>query len=181
MEEEWGSKHVPPLTGPSPAPPTLPLSCSLAHPAPNFFPRKALRKRTLVRSLGPLPTSQEQFVLHPLLQTWRLAINPRNPASHVALWSLACFLWDPDLTPSPPFPLPVPSPQGTTPILRGRCRGLELQLSLPKEGTYGSVFLPVSWGPHPTTVSILFTVYSCFPLSLRPPSPPPTPHPASVS
>lgn len=159
---------------PRPAPPTLPLSCSLPPPAPNFFPRKALRKRPWSGSLAPRPPSQEQFGLHPPLGTWHPALSLWHPASHVALWSsLACVLRDPDLTPLLPSP-PGASPSGHHTYFKGQVQGTGCKPRPPaSRRDPESVFPPVTWGPHPTTVSTLFTAYSCFPLSprLQPPRP----------
>lgn len=130
---------------------SAPASCELLplpSSAPNFFPGKALRKRTSVRSLGRLPACRPRsgFVppSPPTISPWRLP-------SHVALWfSLASLLQDPDLTPSPPPFLPSPVPLGTTP----RCRELGHQLCL--RGTSCFVFSTYKLRFHPTTVSILF-------------------------
>lgn len=104
------------------SPTPIPSSCSLLlHSAPNFFPRKALRKRTSVRSLGPLPAAPGAVscLPPPAISSWRLP-------SHVALQSsLACFLKDPYLTPFPSSFLPNPSLSGQlTHFSRGKCRGL---------------------------------------------------------
>lgn len=119
--------NVPPLSGHSPAPPLLPGSRSpLLHAAPGFFPRKALRKRTSVRSLGPLPATPGAVSCPPSPP----AVSPWRLPSHVALQSsLACFLQKPDLTASPsPFPAWPLSFWVSRPFLRGRCRGLGHQL-----------------------------------------------------
>lgn len=152
--------NVPPLSGHNPAPSLLSASCSLLPSASNFFPRKTLRKRTSVPSLGPCRPRQEQFHAP-------LAFQLSAPGTCL----VTCYfspLWPvssripiqlPLLTPFLPSRPPHPAFCAPPPFLRGRCKGLGHQLCL-AEGRPASFFLSVKCVPRYTTASVFFIVYS---------------------